>query len=63
MICKEVDAVIFSYYFYKQPVYKQLVLGWQIAKQVSGINPFWLSNNEICRLKKKWSFSFVINKK
>ena len=22
--------------FYKQPVYKQLALGWQIAKQLSG---------------------------
>ena len=26
--------------FYKYPVYKQLALGWQIAKQFSGLNPF-----------------------
>ena len=38
--------------FYKQPVYKQLALGWQIAKQLSGLTPYLLSNNEICRLKK-----------
>ena len=26
--------------FYKEPVYKQLALGWQIAKQLSEFNPF-----------------------
>ena len=26
--------------FYEQPVYKQLSLAWQIAKQLSGLNPF-----------------------
>ena len=31
--------------FYKQPVYKQLALGWHIAKQI----------------KEKWRFYFVIN--
>ena len=30
----------YSYFFYKQPVYKQLVLGWQIAKQLSGLKSF-----------------------
>ena len=33
-------------FFYKQPVYKQLDLGWQIAKQLSGLNPLSLSNNK-----------------
>ena len=32
--------------FYKQPVYKQLALTWQIAKQLSGLNPLSLSNNK-----------------
>ena len=26
--------------FFKQAVYKQLVIAWQIAKQLSGLNPF-----------------------
>ena len=32
-------------FFYKQPVYKQLGLGWQITKQLSGLDPLSLSNN------------------
>ena len=32
--------------FYKQPVYKQLALTWQIDKQLSGLNPLSLSNNK-----------------
>ena len=32
--------------FYKQPVYKQLALAWQIAKRLSGLNPLSLSNNK-----------------
>ena len=32
--------------FYKQPVYKQLALAWQIAKQLSGLNPLSLRNNK-----------------
>ena len=32
-------------FFYKQPVYKQLALAWKIAKQLSGLNPVSLSNN------------------
>ena len=31
--------------FYKQPVYEQLALAWQIAKQLSGLDPVSLSNN------------------
>ena len=38
---------------YKQQVYKQLALGRQIAKQLSGLKSHWL----------KWSFSFAINVK
>ena len=32
-------------FFYKQPVYKQLALGWQIAKQRSGQSPLSRRNN------------------
>ena len=32
-------------FFYKQPVHKQLALGWPIAKQFSGPNSLSLSNN------------------
>ena len=35
--------------------YKQLVLGWQIAKQLSGLKPLSVSNNK--RLKKSGVFS------
>ena len=45
-------------FFYKQPVYKQLALGWQIAKQLSGLNP--LPEEKITE---KWSFSFAIDAK
>ena len=37
--------------FYRQPVYKQLALAWQIAKQLSGLNPLSLSINKNWRLK------------
>ena len=37
--------------FYKQPVYNQLTLAWQIAKQLSGLNPLSLSNNKNYSLK------------
>ena len=43
-------------FFLKQPVFKQLALGWQIAKQLSGLNPFSLSNNKNYRLKKSGVF-------
>ena len=42
--------------FYKQPVYKQLALTWQIAKQLSGLNPLSLSNNKNYSLKKNEIF-------
>ena len=35
------------HFFYKQPVYKQPALGSQIAKQLSGLNLFSLSNNKV----------------
>ena len=49
--------------FYKQPVYKQLDLGFQIAKQLSGLNNLSLSNNKIYRLKKSGVLPFEINVK
>ena len=49
-------------FFYKQSVYKQLALGWQIGKQLLGLNPFSLSNKNL-QIKEKWSFSFVLNVK
>ena len=33
-------------YNYKEPFYQQLALGWQIAKQRSGLNPISLSYNK-----------------
>ena len=39
-------------FLYKQPVYKQLALGLQIANQLSGLNPLSLSSNKNYRLKK-----------
>ena len=38
--------------FYKQPVYKQLALEWQIAKHLLGFNPLSLKNNKNYKLKK-----------
>ena len=35
---------------------KKLVIGWQIAKQISGLNPPSISNNKNCRLKKSGVF-------
>ena len=43
-------------FFYKHPVYKQLALEWQIAKQLPGLNPLSLSNNKNYRLKKNGVF-------
>ena len=34
-----------------QPVYKQLTLGWQIAKQRSGLDPVLPSNNKITKME------------
>ena len=47
-------------FFYKQPVYKQLALEWQITKQLSGLNPILLSNNQ--NYRKKMEF-FLCNKR
>ena len=47
MICKKVHL-----FFYKQPVFKQLALGSQIAKQISGLIPFSLNNNINYRFKR-----------
>ena len=33
-------------FLHKQPVFKQLALGWQIAKHFSGLKLFPLSNNK-----------------
>ena len=43
-------------FFYKQPVHKQLVLGWEIAKQLSGLNTLSLSNSKNYRLKESGVF-------
>ena len=34
-----------THFFHEQPVYKQLALGWQIAKQFLELKTPWLSNN------------------
>ena len=41
----------YTYFFNKQPVYKQLVLGWKITKQLLGLNPLSRSNNKNNKLK------------
>ena len=46
----------YTYFFNKQPAYKQLALEKQIAKQLSGLNPLSLSNNKNYILKKKRVF-------
>ena len=53
---------IYTYVFYKQPVYNQLALGRQIAKQFPGLNPLAQSNNKNCRLKTV-EFFFCYNRK
>ena len=55
MVCLE-----YTYFFYEQPAYKQLALGWQIAKQLSALNLFSLSNNKNYRLKKSGVFSSIV---
>ena len=37
--------------FYKQPVYKQVSVRSQIAKQLLGLNLFSLRNNKTCKLE------------
>ena len=46
-----------------QPVYKQLALGWQIAKQLSELSPLSLSKNKIQRLKKSGVFPWYVTVK
>ena len=44
-----IENNIISYrlsFFYKQPIYKQLALEYQIAKQLSGLNPLSLRTNK-----------------
>ena len=43
-------------FFCKQPVYKQLVLGWQIGKQLSGLNPLSIRNNKNYGLRENGIF-------
>ena len=43
---KEYHLINWYKRFYKQPVYKQLALGLQTAKQLSGLNPLSPSNNK-----------------
>ena len=38
---------------YKQPAHNQAALGWQIAKQLSGLNPLPLNKNKNYTLKKR----------
>ena len=45
-----------SYFFNKQPAYKQLALEKQIAKQLSGLKLLSLSNNKNYILNKKRVF-------
>ena len=46
---------IYTYVFYKQPVFNQLALGRQIARQFPGLNPLAQSNKN-CRLKNSGVF-------
>ena len=43
-------------FFYQQLVYKQPALRWQIAKQLSGLKHFLVSNNKNYRLKNSGAF-------
>ena len=51
------STLIFSYFLNKQPVYKQLARGWQITKQLSGLNHLSLSNNKNYRLRRSGVFN------
>ena len=55
MVCLD-----YTYLFYMQPLYEQLPLGCQIAKQLSGLNLFLLRNNKDYRLKKRGVFHLII---
>ena len=44
--------------FYKQPVYKQLALEWQITKQLLGLNRLSLTKPQLkLQIKEKWKVS------
>ena len=46
-MCKSKVALLSHYtFFYKQLVYKQLTLGWQISKQLSELKSLSISNKE-----------------
>ena len=47
---------MYTCFFYKQPVYKQLALRWQIVKQLSGHNHLSLNNSKSYRLNKSRAF-------
>ena len=52
------DALLhLFFYIYKQTICKQQALGWQIAKQLLGLNPLSLSNNKNYKLSKSGVFS------
>ena len=53
MLCHFLSFIV----FHKQLVYKQLALGWQIPKQLSGLNSPSLSNSTNYRLGKSGAFS------
>ena len=53
----------YTYFFYKQLVYKQLAFGWQTAKQTFGAQPFFTKQLQNLQIKEKWSFSFAIKVK
>ena len=53
---KTTTLQVHLFFIVNRLVYKQLALGWQIAKQLSGFNLFSLSNNKNYRLKKKGVF-------
>ena len=57
------DIVVnYTYFFYKQPVYKQLVVEWQIAKQLSGLNLLSPSANKNY-IQRKEEFFFYNKRK
>ena len=50
-------------FFYKQLVYKQLALGWQIAKQLLRLNPLLLNNPLLVKTIDKRKVEFFLCKK
>ena len=54
-LCDKIYIGLFTL-FYKQPVYKQLAIRWEIVKQFSGLNPFSISSNKNYGLKESGVF-------